>query len=95
MPSSSKGTPSKDANTTGLVQRALDLVNDGKLSAATAINLFGIPKSTFYKKLAMNRGGGDDTSGMDGMDEEGWDEGAMSRDMGEYLDDPNFANYVG
>jgi len=43
---------SKDVNSS-LIQRALDLVNKGELKAGAAIKLFGIPKSTFYKKLSM------------------------------------------
>jgi len=42
----------KDVNST-LVQRALDLVHEGQLTAGVAIKLFGIPRSTFYKKLSM------------------------------------------
>jgi len=43
---------SKDINSS-LVQRALDLVHEGQLTAGVAIKLFGIPRSTFYKKLSM------------------------------------------
>lgn len=94
--SASRSTPtkaaSKDVNSS-LVQRALDMVNEGKMSAATAINLFGIPKSTFYKKLATS--GAEkgqqfmDEVDFDGM-EEAWDEG-----MQDTYDpmDPAFANY--
>jgi hypothetical protein len=42
----------KDVNSS-LVQRALDLVQEGQLTAGVAIKLFGIPRSTFYKKLSM------------------------------------------
>jgi len=42
---------SKEINSS-LIQRALDLVHEGQLTAAVAIKLFGIPKSTFYKKLS-------------------------------------------
>jgi len=42
---------SKDINSS-LVQRALDLVHEGQLTASVAIKLFGIPRSTFYKKLS-------------------------------------------
>jgi len=41
---------SKDVNSS-LIQRALDLVHDGQLTSGVAIKLFGIPRSTFYKKL--------------------------------------------
>ena len=43
---------SKDINSS-LIQRALDLVNEGQLTAGVAIKLFGIPRSTFYGKLSM------------------------------------------
>lgn len=94
--SASRSTPtkaaSKDVNN-ALVQRALDMVNEGKMSAATAINLFGIPKSTFYQKLAAS--GAEkgqqfvDEADFDGM-EEAWDDG-----MQHTYDpmDPAFANY--
>lgn len=86
-----KGT-SKEVNNS-LVQRALDMVHEGKLSASTAINLFGIPKSTFYKKLATsNAEKGQqflDEADFEGM-EEGWDDGMQ----GVYDPmDPAFANY--
>ena len=42
----------KDINSS-LIQRALDLVHEGQLTASVAIKLFGIPRSTFYKKLSM------------------------------------------
>jgi len=42
----------KDVNSS-LIQRALDLVHEGQLTAGVAIKLFGIPRSTFYKKLSM------------------------------------------
>ena len=42
---------SKDVNSS-LIQRALDLVHERQLTAAVAIKLFGIPRSTFYKKLS-------------------------------------------
>lgn len=94
-PSPSKNTPTKgsakDVNST-LVQRALDMVTEGKLSAAAAINLFGIPKSTFYKKLATSNaekgqfGEGGDMEGM----EEAWDDGMQGNfDMM----DPAYAEY--
>jgi len=38
----------KDVNSL-LMQRALDLVNEGQLTAGVAIKLFGIPRSTFYQ----------------------------------------------
>jgi len=43
----------KDINSSALLQRALDLVHEGQLTAGVAIKMFGIPKSTFYKKLSM------------------------------------------
>ena len=43
---------SKDINSS-LIQRAIDLVREGQLTAGVAIKLFGIPKSTFYKKLSL------------------------------------------
>jgi len=42
---------SKDINNS-LIQRALDLVHEGQLTTSVAIKLFGIPRSTFYKKLS-------------------------------------------
>jgi len=41
----------KDVNNS-LIQRALDLVHEGQLTTSVAIRLFGIPRSTFYKKLS-------------------------------------------
>jgi hypothetical protein len=41
------------SSSSGLIQRALHLVHDGQLTAGVAIKLFGIPRSTFYKKLSM------------------------------------------
>lgn len=95
-PSPSKNTPTKgsnvkDVNNT-LVQRALDMVTEGKLSAAAAINLFGIPKSTFYKKLATShaeKGQFGEAGDMEGM-EEAWDDGMQGNfDMM----DPAYAEY--
>jgi len=36
-----------------MVQRALDLVHKGQLTAGVAIKMFGIPKTTFYRKLSL------------------------------------------
>ena len=36
-----------------MVQRALDLVHKGQLTARVAIKVFGIPKTTFYRKLSL------------------------------------------
>lgn len=36
-----------------MVQRALDLVHKGRLTARVAIKVFGIPKTTFYRKLSL------------------------------------------
>lgn len=91
-----RSTPGKGASkevNSSLVQRALDMVHEGKLSASTAINLFGIPKSTFYKKLATSNA----EKGQQFMDEvdfegmeEAWDDGMQ----GVYDPmDPAFANY--
>lgn len=50
-----KGAGTKDINSGsgGLIERALSLVHEGQLTAGVAIKLFGIPRSTFYKKLSM------------------------------------------
>jgi len=50
-PASVATAGNKDSNQT-MIQRALNLVREGQLSAATAISIFGIARSTFYKKLA-------------------------------------------
>jgi len=50
QPQSQSG--SRDVNS-ALLQRALDMVHDGQLTAGVAIKMFGIPRSTFYKKLSM------------------------------------------
>lgn len=94
-PSPSKNTPTKgsmkEVNST-LVQRALDMVTEGKLSAAAAINLFGIPKSTFYKKLATSnaeKGQFGEAGDMEAM-EEAWDDGMQGNfDMM----DPAYSDY--
>ena len=51
-PATQSQSASKDVNSS-LIQRALDLVHEGQLTAGVAIKLFGIPRSTFYKKLSM------------------------------------------
>jgi len=50
----SSGTRDSSASSSsGLIERALNLVHEGQLTAGVAIKLFGIPRSTFYKKLSM------------------------------------------
>jgi len=52
-PGFSGGAPPGSKETTNsLIQRAVDLVNEGQLTASVAIKLFGIARSTFYKKLS-------------------------------------------
>jgi hypothetical protein len=53
--SAGRSAGAKDVNNSsgGLIERALSLVHEGQLTAGVAIKLFGIPRSTFYKKLSM------------------------------------------
>lgn len=43
----------KNYNYDCMIQRAIDLVHKGQLTAGVAIKMFGIPKTTFYRKLSM------------------------------------------
>jgi len=78
---------SKDVNSS-LVQRALDLVHEGQLTAGVAIKLFGIPKSTFYKKLSMCNQQSQPVSTTDTQREQYYSaDGDFQTDFGSYSGD--------